>query len=283
MFVPYTSNQAQGLLISAVAIPEYPLDRAQWVSSQTQFQLPIPIAPVSPFSMSSALPLLKNGSTRDIRTVTEPAQPSANPSQSDLSDVGPDPSEYHMGGGRGYPLGSDNALALSPIPEASCSTRLSAADRTDAAMQSSEHVPHPESLEEETSFGHPNHPPVLMPGPGSNSSTHSGLTSDSAPRTPSMEAHKDYFTAAHSSQPADYLSQPDGYPHEAYPAAPHSYLSSPSTLYLRDSWGQFVLDAQSHYVSAAGSAHGAEHRSNRPPSTIEEKGEKWTGEVRFQP
>ncbi|KAG8746589.1 hypothetical protein FRC10_004441 [Ceratobasidium sp. 414] len=240
----------------------------------------MPIVPISPFSMSSALPLLKKGSTKDFRATTEPAQPSANPSQSDISDAAPDPSEYHMGGGRGYPIGGDNALALSPIPEASWSARLSAADRTDAVTQSREHVPHPESLEEGASFGHPNHPPVLIPGPGSNSSTHSGITSDSAPRTPSLETHKDYFTAGHShSQPADYLPQPDGYPHEAYPAAPHSYLSSPSTLYLRDSWGQFVLDAQSHYVSAAGSAHGAEHRSNRPPSTIEEKGEKWTGEV----
>ncbi|QRV86486.1 hypothetical protein RhiJN_14504 [Ceratobasidium sp. AG-Ba] len=265
------------------SIPEYPLDKAQWMSSQTQFQLPMPLERISPFSMSSALPLLKAGSSRDARAASEPppAQSSANPSQSDLFDEVPDPSDYHISGGRGYPVGGENALSLSTIPEVSWATSPSAADRAEAALRASgEHVPHPESLEEETSSGHPSYPPVLLPGPGSNSSTHSGLTSDSAPRTPSMEAQKDYFAAAHShSQHEDYLSQPDGYSHEAYPPAPHSYLSSPSTLYLRDSWGQFVLDAQSHYVSAAGSAHGGELRSNRPPSTIEEKGEKWTGEV----
>ncbi|KAG9124294.1 hypothetical protein FRC07_012117 [Ceratobasidium sp. 392] len=264
------------------SIPEYPHDKAQWMSSQAQFQIPVPVPHISPFSMSSALPLLKYSSSAHARAASEPAQPSATSSLSDLSDVGPEPPEDHMSGGRGYPIGGGNVLSLSPIPEASwtSSARLSAVERTDAVAPPREHVLHPESLDEETSFGHPNRPPVLMPGPGSNSSTHSGLTSDSAPRTPSMEAQKDYFAAAHSHSQADeYHSQPDGYSHEAYPAAPHSYLSSPSTLYLRDSWGQFILDAQSHYVSAAGSAHGAERRSNRPPSTIEEKGERWTGEV----
>jgi hypothetical protein len=117
-----------------------------------------------------------------------------------------------------------------------------------------------------------------MAGPGSNSSTHSGLTLDSAPRTPPMEAQKDYFAGAPAlAQPHD---RPDGYSHEAYPAAPHSYISSPSSLH-RDSWSQFVLEAQSQYVSASGSVHGTELRSNKPPSTIGEKGEKWTGEVSF--
>ncbi|KDN51582.1 hypothetical protein RSAG8_00127, partial [Rhizoctonia solani AG-8 WAC10335] len=118
---------------------------------------------------------------------------------------------------------------------------------------------------------------MLMGGPGSDSSTHSGLTSDSVPRTPPMEAQKDYFSSAPvSAQPHD---RPDGYSHETYPAAPHSYISSPSTLYLRDSWGQFVLDAQSHYMTATGSTHGTEMRSTKPPSAIEERGEKWAGEV----
>jgi hypothetical protein len=272
------------------------------MSSQTQFQLPMIVEHISPFSMSSALPLLKAGSSKDVRTAAEPALPSANPSQSDISYTGLDGPDYQLGSGRGHPIGSDDPHPLPTIPELSWSSRLSAAERTDAASQARAHVSYPDSHDEyvnfscptlsrqslisdsrETSFGHPNIPPVLITGPGSNSSTHSGMTSDSAPRTPSIEARGDYFAAAHShAQPEDYLSQPDGYAHEAYPAAPHSYLSSPSTLYLRDSWGQFVLDAQSHYVSAAGSAHGAELRSNKPPSTIEERGEKWTGEVRFR-
>lgn len=42
-----------------------------------------------------------------------------------------------------------------------------------------------------------------------------------------------------------------------------------------------MLDAQSHYMSAPGSTHGTEMRSNKPPSAIEERGEKWAGEVRF--
>lgn len=262
----------QRVALDFESIPDYPHDRAQWMSSQIQFQLPNPVEPVSPFSMSSALPLLKaNSSSADVKSVTSSERANTSTNPVNLSYTGPDASDYLLGG-RGYAAVNHDPFGLPAIPELSWSARLSAAEADNGHSNAGSHVHLPDTNEEDDSFTHSNPVPVLIPGgPGSNSSTHSGLTSDSAPRTPPMQAQSDYFVTTHA--------QPDGYSHEAYPAAPHSYLSSPSTLYLRDSWGQFVLDAQSHYVSAAGSTHNTELRSNKPPSTIEERGEKWAGEV----
>ncbi|CAE7202343.1 unnamed protein product [Rhizoctonia solani] len=266
------------------SIPDYPLDRAQWMSSQIQFHIPNTVEPVSPFSMSSALPLLKQSSQNsslDSKSMAESDRPSTSTNQADLPYMVPSTSDYQLPNPRGYASRrSSSHLGLPTIPELSWteSARLSALEADNGPSFPESHAHSPVSGEEDDSFTNSNPTPMLMGGPGSNSSTHSGLTSDSVPRTPPMEAQKDYFSSAPvSAQPHD---RPDGYSHETFPAAPHSYISSPSSLGgLRDSWGQFVLDAQSHYMSAAGSTHGTEMRSTKPPSAIEERGEKWTGEV----
>ncbi|CAE6462870.1 unnamed protein product [Rhizoctonia solani] len=265
------------------SIPEYPHDRAQWMSSQIQFHIPNTVEPVSPFSMSSALPLLKQGSQNpsvDSKSMTESDRPSTSTNQADLPYAVPATSDSQLPNPRGYASRrSSSHLGLPTIPELSwaSSARLSALEADNGRSLPGSHAHSPVSGEEDDSFTNSNPTPMLMGGPGSNSSTHSGLTSDSVPRTPPMEAQKDYFSSAPvSAQPHD---RPDGYSHETYPAAPHSYISSPSTPYLRDSWSQFMLDAQSHYISAPESAHGTEMRSNKPPSAIEERGEKWAGEV----
>ncbi|KAJ1310113.1 hypothetical protein OPQ81_006860 [Rhizoctonia solani] len=265
------------------SIPEYPHDRAQWMSSQIQFHIPNTVEPVSPFSMSSALPLLKQSSQNpsvDSKSVAESDRPSTSTNQTDLPYVVPSISDSQLPNSRGYASRRNSSqLGLPTIPELSwaSSARLSALEADNGHSLPGSHAHSPVSGEEDDSFTNSNPTPMLMGGPGSNSSTHSGLTSDSAPRTPPLEAQKDYFSAAPVSvQPHD---RPDGYSHETYPAAPHSYISSPSTPYLRDSWSQFMLDAQSHYMSAPGSTQGTEMRSNRPPSVIEERGEKWAGEV----
>jgi hypothetical protein len=108
---------------------------------------------ISPFSMSSALPLFKAGSSKDIRTAAEPVPPSANQSQSDISYTGPDGSDYQLGSARGHIIGSDEPLALPTIPELSWSSSLSAAERTDAGSHVREHVSYPDSHEEYVNFG----------------------------------------------------------------------------------------------------------------------------------
>ncbi|CAE6427710.1 unnamed protein product [Rhizoctonia solani] len=284
----YSLEYAGGAYTRPVAldfetIPDYPHDRDQWMSSQIQFHIPNTVEPVSPFSMSSALPHLKQSSQNsslDSKSVAESDRQSTSTNQADLSYVVPATSDSQFTYTRGYASRrSSSHLGLPTIPELSWaeSVRLSELEADNEHSFPGSHAHSPLSGEEDESLTHSNPTPMLMGGPGSNSSTHSGLTSDSAPRTPPLEAQKDYFSTASVS--AQLPDRPDGYSHEAYPAAPHSYISSPSTPYLRDSWSQFMLDAQSHYISASGSVHGTEMRSNRPPSAIEEKGEKWTGEV----
>ncbi|QRW27121.1 hypothetical protein RhiXN_01716 [Rhizoctonia solani] len=284
----YSLEYAGGAYTRPVAldfetIPDYPHDRDQWMSSQIQFHIPNTVEPVSPFSMSSALPHLKQSSQNsslDSKSVAESDRQSTSTNQADLSYVVPATSDSQFTYTRGYASRrSSSHLGLPTIPELSWaeSVRLSELEADNGHSFPGSHAHSPLSGEEDESLTHSNPTPMLMGGPGSNSSTHSGLTSDSAPRTPPLEAQKDYFSTASVS--AQLPDRPDGYSHEAYPAAPHSYISSPSTPYLRDSWSQFMLDAQSHYISASGSVHGTEMRSNRPPSAIEEKGEKWTGEV----
>ncbi|CAE6520116.1 unnamed protein product [Rhizoctonia solani] len=265
------------------SIPDYPHDRDQWMSSKIQFHIPNTVEPVSPFSMSSALPLLKQSSRNpsvDSKSVAESDRPSTSTNQADLPYAVPAVPDPQLPNPRGYASRrSSSHLGLPTIPELSWtdSARLSALEADNGHSSPGSHAHSPVSGEEDYSFTNSNPTPMLMGGPGSNSSIHSGLTSDSAPRTPPLEAQKDIFSSA--PVPAQPHDRPDGYSHETYPAAPHSYVSSPSTLYLRDSWSQFMLDAQSHYVSAAGSAHGTEMRSTKPPSAIEERGEKWAGEV----
>lgn len=252
--------------------------------------------------MSSALPLLRQGTYKDSKSVNEPESSGA--SQSEQSHEVPEGSHHPLGSARRHGAGRDDLPPLPVIPERSSSGRLSAAEAGGASgaitatLQAEARAPYPNTRNECVSLGfrmesylmlglsremsrsNSGIPPVPI-GPDSGSSTHSGVTSDLAPRTP-PPIEKDYFgNAVSRAQPENYLAQPDGIDHEVFPAPPHSYMSSPSTLYLRDSWGQYILDAQSHYVSASGSIHGAELRSNKPPSTIEERGEKWTGEVRF--
>ncbi|CAE6403079.1 unnamed protein product [Rhizoctonia solani] len=266
------------------SIPDYPHDRAQWMSSQI-FHVSNTVEPVSPFSMSSALPHLKQNSQNsslDSKSVAESDRPNMSTNQADLPYLVPTISDPQLPNPRGYTSRrSSSHLGLPTIPELSWteSVRLSALEAGNTHSLPGSHAHSPVSGEEDDSFTNSNPTPMLMGGPGSDSSTHSGLTSDSVPRTPPppIDAQKDYFsTTSVSAQPHD---RPDGYSHETYPAAPHSYISSPSTLYLRDSWGQLILDAQSHYMTATASTHGTEMRSTKPPSAIEERGEKWTGEV----
>ncbi|CAE6393248.1 unnamed protein product [Rhizoctonia solani] len=284
----YSLEYAGGAYTRPVAldfetIPDYPHDRDQWMSSQIQFHIPNTVEPVSPFSMSSALPLLKHSSqntSMDSKSVAESDPQSTSTNQADLSYLVPATSDSQPPYARGYASRrSSSHLGLPTIPELSWaeSARVSSLEADNGHLLAGSHAHSPVSGEEDDSLTHSNPTPMLMGGPGSNSSTHSGLTSDSAPRTPPPEAQKDYFSTASVS--AQLPDRPDGYSHETYPAAPHSYISSPSTPYLRDSWSQFMLDAQSHYMSASGSAHGTEMRSNRAPSAIEERGEKWAGEV----
>jgi hypothetical protein len=134
--------------MSHIAIPDYPHDRAQWMSSQIQFQLSNPVEPVSPFSMSSALPLLKRNSSVDIKSIPEVERPSASTNQANISYVVPDASDYQLGNGRGHGDRNSDSFGLPAIPELSWSARLSAAEADNGHSLAGSHVHLPNSNEE---------------------------------------------------------------------------------------------------------------------------------------
>ncbi|KAF8759120.1 hypothetical protein RHS01_02890 [Rhizoctonia solani] len=175
--------------------------------------------------MSSALPHLKQSSQNsslDSKSVAESDRQSTSTNQADLSYVVPATSDSQFTYTRGYASRrSSSHLGLPTIPELSWaeSVRLSELEADNGHSFPGSHAHSPLSGEE---FGSSN------------------TTLRGAERL-----FLDRFSIA------QLPDRPDGYSHEAYPAAPHSYISSPSTPYLRDSWSQFMLDAQSHYISAS--------------------------------
>lgn len=134
-------------LTDDAAIPDYPRDRDQWMSSQIQFQLPNTVETVSPFSMSSALPLLKANSSADVKSVTSSERANTGSNPVNLSYTSPDASDFLLGG-RGYAAVNHDPFGLPAIPELSWSARLSAAEADNGHSNAGSHVHLPDTNEE---------------------------------------------------------------------------------------------------------------------------------------